>query len=1214
METIENTHIESGKKIGEILRVPFLICDQKADILYANAGANDLFKVNLNQRNLFELINTADHQRINQLFSDAERSQRALKELMTIRTTSGQVLKSEFQISAIQQEYGSHLFMLVIDQDFFQTSEQASVRLSLPGEELEKIVHNKRIFEIIEEIRSSFPFTFLGKNKIQQEINKIEELFWLKDSSDAYVIVNDKFAKSLGFRTNQLEGKLERNFLPIYYLEFYRTIENYIKETLNCMVIEGIPLRGFAATRDFQTIEIPLIDAENNILAIIGISQKKKSTYDDQASSSLKNEEISFQKFPMIAARFNSENKLEDLTPMFRKFFPEITIGEVSLSELFLGDDRHKVERFLSSEKEQYHIEAKLAFSKTESSVYSCDLRKILSRDGESVKYYLFIEKEFNFDNLEDLLKKKGRMFDILIQNNPDPIFIYDAENLRFLEVNNAALQLYGYRREEFLQMDLTDLYSPEDIQTLLENNQADDKITKLVGPYKHKKHDGSAVLVEIYKTLFMYENKPAHFNVVKDITVELEKRKELKLLQSTIEHTSDLLFTTDVNGFIKETNSAVLQYLNVTKQEIKDSSIISLFTDDLRGEINLKIFYNQSKEVITTGGKIKNPNGDYDEVTIKAIPIVDHTEDITAYQILITVLPKSREVIKEVVKEVVVEKEVFVEKPDKGETITKPGESVSLDGAQISGIFHEILTPINVILGFVQELKDGIKSPTEEQKEALEYIDQNRENLLEIMNSISEYAVIQGELKELVPDEIRVADIIDTFIKEESEYFQRINRTLVPGKISGSLTVYSDKKKLTSFLGIFLKVVAHITREEKVYISTAQVDDFNYLISVKDGSVKISDHLLETFLDVFNTKGSINPKTFHVSKYSIKSLKSLLEALRGTIEIVQRSGKPAELGFILPLNLFEERSSTDVAIPQTDEFTNSSSEVSENEYAQVQPYSSFKQTSEFTFTEEPQFDEEEFTPANSQFEFKTNFVDEESFDSVNAEPEIEDIPKFEYKKPSVNESRKLKPIPEETPLNKEFRSMPVVSKQQFPQQEQPKTKKSTTPFTSNPVVQPQMTKAAPAVEKQKPATSIKTPEPVFPPPPQKKVLELANYNCLYIEDQVDSQILFKVQMKELREIKFAVSFEEALPLLTGQVFDFIVMDINLQGEYNGLDALKMIRQMLGLQHIPVIAVTAYVLPGDREKFIAAGFNDFISKPIFREKMIDSLEKIMLLS
>ena len=122
--------------------------------------------------------------------------------------------------------------------------------------------------------------------------------------------------------------------------------------------------------------------------------------------------------------------------------------------------------------------------------------------------------------------------------------------------------------------------------------------------------------------------------------------------------------------------------------------------------------------------------------------------------------------------------------------------------------------------------------------------------------------------------------------------------------------------------------------------------------------------------------------------------------------------------------------------------------------------------------------------------------------------------------------------------------------------------------------------------------------------------VDLSELRCLYIEDQVDSQILFKVQMKELKEIKFAVSFEEAIPMLDSDTFDFIVLDINLQGEYNGLDALKLIQKMPNYTNVPIIAVTAYVLPGDKEKFIATGFSDFISKPIFKEKMINSLMKI----
>jgi CheY-like chemotaxis protein len=128
----------------------------------------------------------------------------------------------------------------------------------------------------------------------------------------------------------------------------------------------------------------------------------------------------------------------------------------------------------------------------------------------------------------------------------------------------------------------------------------------------------------------------------------------------------------------------------------------------------------------------------------------------------------------------------------------------------------------------------------------------------------------------------------------------------------------------------------------------------------------------------------------------------------------------------------------------------------------------------------------------------------------------------------------------------------------------------------------------------------------------ENRVLDLSQLSCLYLEDQLDSQMLFKVQFKDLKSIEFAQSFENALPLLKTKKFDFIVMDINLQGEYNGLDAMRIIQKMPGFKDLPIIASTAYVQPGARDNFIAAGFSEFVSKPLLREKLLDVLRIFFL--
>ena len=70
--------------------------------------------------------------------------------------------------------------------------------------------------------------------------------------------------------------------------------------------------------------------------------------------------------------------------------------------------------------------------------------------------------------------------------------------------------------------------------------------------------------------------------------------------------------------------------------------------------------------------------------------------------------------------------------------------------------------------------------------------------------------------------------------------------------------------------------------------------------------------------------------------------------------------------------------------------------------------------------------------------------------------------------------------------------------------------------------------------------------------------------------------------------------------------YDIILMDIQMPG-MDGIEATKRIRQIN--QNIPVLAITAYALHGDREKFLTQGMDGYISKPIKVEKLVEEIEK-----
>ncbi len=81
----------------------------------------------------------------------------------------------------------------------------------------------------------------------------------------------------------------------------------------------------------------------------------------------------------------------------------------------------------------------------------------------------------------------------------------------------------------------------------------------------------------------------------------------------------------------------------------------------------------------------------------------------------------------------------------------------------------------------------------------------------------------------------------------------------------------------------------------------------------------------------------------------------------------------------------------------------------------------------------------------------------------------------------------------------------------------------------------------------------------------------------------------------------------EALKQARAQIPDIIMMDIQMP-EMDGLEAIRHLRADSDLAAIPIIALTALAMPGDRERCLAAGANDYLSKPINLELLAQKIE------
>ena len=133
-----------------------------------------------------------------------------------------------------------------------------------------------------------------------------------------------------------------------------------------------------------------------------------------------------------------------------------------------------------------------------------------------------------------DMLEKAEQKFRLLFASNPEPMWVYDPRTLRFLEVNNAAIDKYGYSREEFLRLKVTDIRPVEDVPQFLDAVQV--RRSRNSGPYfghwRHRHQDGRVLNVEVTAQGLEFAGRRAVLVVVKDVSERMQLGEQLRQAQ----------------------------------------------------------------------------------------------------------------------------------------------------------------------------------------------------------------------------------------------------------------------------------------------------------------------------------------------------------------------------------------------------------------------------------------------------------------------------------------------------------------------------------------------------------------------------------------------------------------------------------------------------------------------------------------------------------
>ncbi len=509
-----------------------------------------------------------------------------------------------------------------------------------------------------------------------------------------------------------------------------------------------------------------------------------------------------------------------------------------------------------------------------------------------------------------------------------------------------------------------------------------------------------------------------------------------------------------------------------------------------------------------------------------------------------------------------------------------KAKEASAAKSIFLANMSHEIRTPLNGIIGFTELLKGT--DLDDEKREFVDVIEKSSENLLEIINNILDLSKVESnkiEIDEILFDPIHeFENAIEVYGPKAAEKNIHLSSYIDPrlnNYLKGDAT--KIKEVLINLMSNAVKFTpenGYITTEIRK-IDNASEGKVKIYFSVQDSGIGIAKEKIQGIFDAFNQADSTITRKFGGTGLGLTISSKYIELMGGKLSVESEVGKGAKFYFIIEL---EESSSA--SENYENRFSDFNAAVFSSASSQ-KPYSQFVYDYFSFFGSNVKFYSDFGGLKNLIYKFGANII-------------VADL--NELSEEEINEYKKIK--------------LPIILILKASQQskfESLKTKYIT------PIYEPvNMTKIVKILE----ASRDMLPHKETPKVQKKKTTHTFgkkfNAKVLVAEDNEINQKLIKRTLEDLGlNVTIVNNGLQALEERqdTSKEYDMIFMDIAMP-VMDGIIATQKILEYENknsLTHIPIVAITANALKGDRERFMKEGLDEYITKPIKKESILSVL-------
>ncbi len=247
----------------------------------------------------------------------------------------------------------------------------------------------------------------------------------------------------------------------------------------------------------------------------------------------------------------------------------------------------------------------------------------------------------------ERALRQNEEKYRLLFDNNPLPMFVYDQETYKFLDVNHSAIDRYGYTKEEFLEMSIMDIRPNVDASGFNELLRKRKNGMLKFGIWRHILKNGYIINVDLITHSISLNGRPARIVLANDVTekvkAESAMRQSEEKYRQIVENANEGILLINSEADVTFINDKLADIIGYSKEEAEGRSVFEFIYKEDADDARDYIRKNADGEKEAFIFRFRHKEGTERWVTANAVPVMDESNKYSGGLALITDITQQR-------------------------------------------------------------------------------------------------------------------------------------------------------------------------------------------------------------------------------------------------------------------------------------------------------------------------------------------------------------------------------------------------------------------------------------------------------------------------------------------------------------------------------------------------------------------------------------------